>query len=126
MKHRLSNSLITMIILPVLVCLVLLLLLLFAYESAWDTVEKVQKQGIRELVDLGSSAVERLWIAPRNYAMTELSKSPSLRRHLTGELELEVLFREWAAAHRAMEGAFFIYYGLADGSIELYPDLELP
>ena len=115
-----------MIALPVFICFLLLVLILFAFEAAWGVVVGAQEQGIRDLVSLGSSSIERLWIQPRHHVVSSLSNSPVLQKRLKGEVSFETLKAEWAAAHRALKGHFYIYYALADGTIELYPDLKLP
>lgn len=126
MKHRLSRRLLLAIALPVFICFLLLVLILFAFEAAWGVVVGVQEQGIRDLVSLGSSSIERLWIQPRNHVVSKLSKSPVLEKRLNKEISFEPLKDEWIVVHRALEDHFFIYYALADGTIELYPDLQLP
>lgn len=115
-----------MILLPVVVSLLLLGLALTAFNATRDVVVGVQEADMRELVSLGSSTIDRLWIQPRNHAVTGLSESPLLKRHLAGEDVLQSLHREWAMAKRMLEGCFFIYYGLEDGTVHLYPPLDLP
>ncbi len=126
MKHRLSRRLMLTVALPVFICFLLLVLILFAFEAAWGVVVGAQEQGIRDLVSLGSSSIERLWIQPRHHVVSSLSNSPVLQKRLDGEIPFKTLKAEWAAAHRALEEHFYIYYALSDGTIELYPDLKLP
>ncbi len=126
MKLKLSRRLLLLVFVPVLICVLLMGLILFEFESAWDVVVGVQEKDIRDLVSLGGSSIERLWIQPRHHVVQSLSKSPILRKRLEGEVPFETLKAEWVSAYRALEGHFYIYYALTDGTIELYPDLELP
>ena len=115
-----------MILLPTIVSLMLLALALWAFNAARGVVVGVQEADMRELVKLGSSSIDRLWIQPRNHAVQGLSESPLLSRHLRGENVWPALEREWATAKRMLQGCAFVYYGLEDGTVHLYPPLELP
>ncbi|MFP4562758.1 MAG: diguanylate cyclase [Spirochaetia bacterium] len=126
MKHRLSTHLLLLVILPVLVSLILMVSSVIAFDAARNVVIGVQKKDVHDLVRSTGGSIERLWIAPRNYAAESLAKSPLLERHLSGENVYDELMKEWAAAERALEECFFIYYGLESGITVLYPPLELP
>ena len=52
----------------------------------------------RSLGNSAGSSIERLWIAPRNYAAESLAESPLLDRYLAGEDLYDELMKEWAAA----------------------------
>ena len=115
-----------MVLLPVFVCVLLLFFLAIAFNAAYDVTVSVQEEDLRELVRLGTSTIERFWISPREEAVAALSRSPLLQKRIRGEVSSAELQQEWAAVHPALESCYFIYYGLENGRIELYPDLELP
>ncbi|MDZ7810703.1 MAG: hypothetical protein U5L11_12160 [Arhodomonas sp.] len=55
-----------------------------------------------------------------------LAQSDTLERRLQGEATFDALAREWRTAEAILQGYFFVYYGLRDGTIEYYPEGELP
>ncbi len=126
MQNRLSTRMLFMVLLPVFVCTLLLVFLLIAFNAAYDVVVGVQEENLRELVRLGSSSIDRLWISPREKSVEALARSPLLQKRIRGEIPFAELHADWESIHPALEGCFFIYYGLEDGTIELYPDLDLP
>ncbi len=123
---RPSLPLLLTIFVPVLVGLLMFTLVVVAFEAARGVAVEEQEQAIEELVELTAGSIERLWIAPRNKTVQALAHSDRLQRRLEGEPNFDELAREWAITSRMLEGYFFIYYGLRDGTIEYYPDGELP
>ncbi len=123
---RLSRPLLLMILVPTLSGVLMLLLVLVAFKSAWDMVVKEQEREAEEIVELAASAIEELWVAPRRKAIEALADSPTLERRIEGQVPFDALAQEWRIAEELLQGYFFIYYGLRDGTIEHYPDGELP
>lgn len=115
-----------MVLLPVIVSLILLVSSILAFDAARNLVIGVQEKDMQDLIRSAGSSIERLWIAPRNHAARTLAASSLVRRHLAGEAVYDELMKEWAAAERALEESFFIYYGLETGETVLFPPLELP
>ena len=123
---RPSLPLLLSILVPVLGGVLMFILVVVAFEAARGVALEEQEQAIEELVDLTASSIERLWVAPRDKTVQALATSERLQRRLKGEATFEELAREWATTSEMLEGYFFIYYGLRDGTIEYYPDGALP
>ena len=125
-KTKLSFSLLLTIFVPIIGGVLLFALVLISFDAARGVAIDEQERKIENLVDLAGSSIERLWISPRNHAVRALSRSDTLHRRLEGNASFKELVREWKSVSRVLEGYFFIYYGLRDGTIEYYPDGELP
>lgn len=123
--HRLSFPLLMTILIPVVSGVLMLGLVLFTFEEARDLAVQEHERKAEELVKLAASSVEALWIAPRQETIQALARSETLERRLEGEIPFDALAREWRLAEELLQGYFFIYYGLRDGTIEYYPDGEL-
>lgn len=126
MRKKFSTTLLLTILVPVIANLLLFVFVLVSFGMARGVAVDLQKRDIGEMVELAGSAVERLWIAPRNHAVTALAGSEVLHRRLAGETSFDELARQWKDARKILEGCFFIYYGLEDGTIEHYPPDPLP
>jgi diguanylate cyclase (GGDEF)-like protein/PAS domain S-box-containing protein len=101
-------------------------LVLFSFEAGHRVAVEVRQQDIEELVELAGSSIEEWWLEPRSEAVRALARSETLHRRLNGDVPFEELAEEWKAAQRVLEGYFYIYYGLEDGTIEHYPPDPLP
>lgn len=123
---RPSLPLLLSILVPVFGGILMFILVVVAFEAARGVAVEEQEQAIEELVELTASSVERLWITPRNKTVQALANSERLQRRLEGEATFDELVREWSTTSNMLEGYFFIYYGLRNGTIEYYPDGELP
>jgi diguanylate cyclase (GGDEF)-like protein/PAS domain S-box-containing protein len=126
MKRHLSIRLLLMAILPLFVSVILLGLALSTFSRMRQVVVDVQEEDMHQLLALASSSINQLWIAPRAYAVSALSRSPTLATQIAEGGQRDALFQEWDAARSVMEGAFFIYYALEDGTILHYPPDPLP
>ncbi|NBF41704.1 MAG: hypothetical protein GVY14_14945, partial [Spirochaetes bacterium] len=125
-KPRLSLPLLLTVVIPILAGLLLFALVLFSFEAGHRVAVEVRQQDIEELVELAGSSIEEWWLEPRSEAVRALARSETLHRRLDGEVAFEQLAEEWKAAQRVLEGYFYIYYGLEDGTIEHYPPDPLP
>ncbi len=126
MKSRLSARLLLMAVLPLVVSFAMFVLALGAFNRVRGVVVEVQEEKMQQMVALASSSINRLWIAPRIYAAHSLSQSPTLSEHLARGDRAEELYEEWSSARSILEGTFYIYYALEDGSILHYPPVPLP
>ncbi len=124
--HKLSRPLLLTVLVPIVVGLVLLLLVWVAFQSSKRIAVAAQEQQISDMAGLVANSIERMWIAPRNATVKALSTSETLHRRIAGEASFHELYAEWRSAFELLDGYFFIYYGLEDGTVELYPDWELP
>lgn len=123
---RLSRPLLLTILVPIGGGILMLMLVLIAFESARGVAIEEQERKAEEIVELTASTIEELWIAPRREAIETLADSRTLERRIEGQVPFDALAREWRVAEDLLQGYFFIYYGLRDGTIEYYPDGELP
>lgn len=123
---RPSLPLLLTIFVPVIGGVLMFVLVLIAFEAARGVAVDEQEEAIEELVELTAGSIEQLWIAPRNKTVQALADSERLTRRLDGASNFDELASEWATTSRMLEGYFFIYYGLRDGTIEYYPDGDLP
>ncbi|MCA1796344.1 MAG: hypothetical protein LC645_02170, partial [Geobacteraceae bacterium] len=114
------------ILLPLGVSILLFSVVVMTFDLAKKRVSSGQEQDIEDLVSFAASAVEQLWIEPRNHAIIALAQSETLHRRLQGKATFEDLAREWEEIQRSLQGCYFIYYGLEDGSIEHFPPDPLP
>lgn len=121
-----SGTMMLSILLPLGVSILLYSLVVMTFDLAQKRVSMGQEQDVEDLVNFAASAVEQLWIEPRNHAVSILAQSKTLRKHLCGEVPFADLAREWREVQRSTQGCFYIYYALPDGSIELYPPDPLP
>lgn len=121
-----SGTLLLSILLPLAASILLFYLVVMTFNMAQKRVSAGQEQDIKDLVNFAASAVEQLWIEPRNRAVTSLARSTTLRKRLRGEVPFTALAQEWREVQRSTQGCFYIYYALQDGSIELYPADPLP
>jgi diguanylate cyclase (GGDEF)-like protein/PAS domain S-box-containing protein len=108
------------------VSILLFSLVVMTFNLAQKRVRAGQENDIEELVNLAASAVEQMWIKPREHAVTALSQSSTLHRRLDNQATFTELAAEWEEIQRCLKGCYFIYYGLADGSIEHFPPDPLP
>ncbi|MDZ7792380.1 MAG: diguanylate cyclase [Spirochaetia bacterium] len=125
-KTKLSIPLLLTVLVPIVGGVLFFALVLISFEVARDIAVDEQEKKIGELVELTGSSIQRLWIQPRNNTVLALSRSSTLHKRIEGNISFGVLAQEWEHAQQVLEGYFFIYYGLEDGSIEYYPDGELP
>jgi len=121
-----SSGLIFTLVIPLGVSILLFSLVVMTFNLAQERVRSGQENDIEELVNLAASAVEQMWIKPREHAVTALSQSTTLHRRLTGQASFAELAAEWEEIQRCLKGCYFIYYGLSDGSIEHFPPDPLP
>lgn len=99
-------------------------LVIVSFEVAHDKAVDWHKLQTKELVELTASSIDRLWITPRNDVLLSLARSGTLHQRLAGEASFTELASKWQHVCKALEGCFFIYYGLKDGTIEYYPNDE--
>mgnify|MGYP002875581959 CR=1 FL=1 len=125
-RVSLSLPLFLTILLPIVGTVVLSVLVVDAFDRARGVAITVQEQDLDQLVQLTGRAIDELWIEPRSEMIERLSRADVLRRRLQGAASFDELVREWRAARPALGDYFYIYYGLQDGRIELYPDDPLP
>lgn len=125
-RTRISRTLFLTVAVPIVGTLLLFVLVLISFEASRRVAVEMQKKDIEELVALAGSAIDRLWITPRNQVVTTMSKGQVLRRRINNEASLEELIAYWSSARQILDGYFFIYYGLEDGTVEHYPDHPLP
>ncbi|MFP4147629.1 MAG: diguanylate cyclase [Halorhodospira sp.] len=123
---RLSRPLLLTILVPVVSGVLMLGLVLLAFEASRSVAVEEHERKAEDLVELAASSVETLWVTPRNEAIQTLAQSETLARRLDGDVPFDALAQEWRIAESLLQGYFFIYYGLRDGTIEYYPDGELP
>ncbi|MFO7830880.1 MAG: diguanylate cyclase [Desulfuromonadaceae bacterium] len=121
-----SRTLLLSILLPLAVSILLFSLVVMTFNIAENRVSAAQEQDIEDLVNFAASAVEQLWIEPRNHAATVLARSTTLHKRIRGEVPFADLAQDWRQVQRSTQGCFYIYYALQDGSIELYPPDPLP
>ncbi len=125
-KPRLSFPLLLTVIIPILAGLLLFALVLFSFEAGHRVAVDVRQRDIEDLVALAGSSIEEWWLEPRREAARALARSETLHRRLEGDVPFAELAREWKVAQRVLEGYFYIYYGLEDGTIEHYPPISCP
>lgn len=125
-RTAMSQPLFVSFLIPLVVGFLLLSLVLLTYSTARSIALSSQEDNLRAVAGIAATKIERLWIAPRNSSVQVLSNSDTLQRRIRGEAEAAELLAEWEQIHAVLDGYFFIYYGLDDGTVELYPDLELP
>jgi len=114
------------ILLPLGVSILLFSLVVMTFDLAQKRVSTGQEQDIEDLGNFAASAVEQLWIEPRNHAVTVLAQNQTLHKRVRGEASFANLAQEWREVQRSTQGCLYIYYALKDGSIELYPPDPLP
>ncbi len=125
-RPTLSRPLLISFLIPLIVGFLLLSLVLLTYATARSIALGAQEGNLRAVAGMAANKIERLWIAPRNHSVQVLSSSRTLQRRIRGDAEAAELLAEWQQTHAVLDGYFFIYYGLNDGTVELYPNLELP
>ncbi len=113
-------------LIPIVVGFLLLVLAALSFRAARSASLTAQKETIVSVADFAAQVVNLHWIAPRERSVRVLSGSETFRRRLQGDAGFDELLAEWKRAYDLHEGYFFIYYGLEEGGIELYPDLPLP
>ncbi|WP_404414912.1 diguanylate cyclase [Marinospirillum sp.] len=123
---KLSFPLLLMILLPALGGLFMFVLVLIGFEAARGVAVKEQENKMQQLVTTTASSIEKLWVAPRENVVIALASSDTLNQRIRDEVAFDDLFQEWKVSNQVLEGYFFIYYGLRDGTIEYYPEGELP